>query len=151
MPFPLSVTSSQTRSLRRQTTHSCVVLEAWTTHVVNARGSQSCPSARTNVESTLTAASSMIMLSLASDLVTKQLTYLFSSISGAPTDLAPTASCAANKLSKDGLNAKSTNRNEGRDDVVDCDVVYQDHVIAHISRSSEVASESSVGQLFHST
>ena len=90
------------------------------------------------------------MLSLASDLVTKQLTCLFSSISAPPTYLAPTASCAANKLSKDGVNARSTNRNEGRDDVVDCDVVYQDHVSAQISTSAEVASESVVSQLFHS-
>ena len=56
---------------------------------------------------------------------------------------------AANKLSKDGLNAKSTNTNEGRDDVVDCDVVCQVHVSAHISTSSVVDSESLVGQLFH--
>ena len=43
---------------------------------------------------------------------------------------------------KDGLSAKSTDRSEGRGDVVDRDVVYQDHVSAHLSTSSAVASES---------
>ena len=44
-----------------------------------------------------------------------QRAHLPSSISAPPTYLAPTASRAANKLSKDGLSAKSTDR-RGRDD-----------------------------------
>ena len=102
-----------------------------------------------NGESTLTAAASTTTPSLALDPVTKQLTFLFSSISALPTYLVPTASRAMNKLSKDGLSANSIDRREGRDDVVDRDVVYQDHVSAHLSTFSAVASEPLAGQLFH--
>ena len=97
----------------------------------------------------LTAATSTTTPSLASDPVTTQLTFLFSSISEPPTYLAPTASRAVNMRNKDGLSANSPDRSEGRDDVVERDVVYQDHVSAHLSTPSAVASESLVGQLFH--
>ena len=97
----------------------------------------------------LTAATGTTTPSLALNPVTKQLTFLFSSISAPPTYLAPTASCAVNTRSKDGLSANTTDRSEGRDYVVHRDVVYQDHVSAHLSTSSAVASESLVGQLFH--
>ena len=63
--------------------------------------------------------------------------------------LVPTASHSANKLSKDGLSARPTDRSEGRDGVDDRDVVYQSHVSACLSTSSAVISESFVAQLFH--
>ena len=97
------------------------VLVAWTTHVVNARCSSSCPSARTNGEPMLTAATSTTTPSLASDKVTKQLTYL-----------ATTASRAVKKLNKDGLSVKPPDLSDGRDDVDERDVVYHDHVSAFL-------------------
>ena len=73
--------------------------------------------------------------SLALDPVTKQLTFEFSSISAPPTYLAPTASRAVNKRNKESLSANTTDRSEGRDDVLDRDVVHQSHVSACLSTS----------------
>ena len=63
--------------------------------------------------------------------------------------MAPTESCAVNKRIKKGLSASTTDRSEGRDDVLDRDVVYQSHVSACLSTSFAVTSESLAGQLFH--
>ena len=78
------------------------------------------------------AATSTITPRLASDPVTKQLTYLCFSISAPPTNLAPTASCAINKRDKEDLNRDTTNTSEGKDDVLDRDVARQSHVSAHL-------------------
>ena len=60
----------------------------------------------------------------------------------------PTASCAVNKRNKDCLSANTTDRSEGRDDVLDHDVVHQCHVSACFSTSLAVSSESLVGSCF---
>ena len=98
-------------------------------------GSSLCPSAHMNGESTLTAATSTTTPSLASGPVIKQLIFLFSSISALATYLAPTASCAVSERNKEGLSADTTNMSEGRDDVLDRDVVHQSHVSAYLSTS----------------
>ena len=90
------------------------------------------PSAHTNGESTLTAATSTTTPSLASDSEIKRLTFLFSSISALPTYLAPTASCAVNKRNKEGLSADMANTSVCGDDVLDGDVAHQSHVSAHL-------------------
>ena len=95
---------------------SCGVSADWTTHVLNARGSSSCPSAHMTGESTLTAATSTTMPSLALDPVTKQLTLLFSSISAPPAYLAPTASRAVNTRSKDGLSGAHIQQTGAKDE-----------------------------------
>ena len=97
VPFPLLVTSSQTRSLRRLATRSCGVSADWTTRVVNARGSTSCPSAHVSGESTLTAATSTTTPSLASHPVIEELILPDFLISAPPTHQALTASCATKK------------------------------------------------------
>ena len=58
---------------------------------------------------------------------------------------APTASCAVNKRNKEGLSADTAGRSEGRDDVVDRDVVHQSHVSACLSTSFAITSESLEG------
>ena len=63
-------------------------------------GSSSCPGARTDGESTLTAATSMTTPSSALDPVTRQLTFLFIFTCAPPTCLALTASCAVPRPSK---------------------------------------------------
>ena len=62
---------------------------------------------------------------------------------------APTASCAVNKRNKKGLNENTTDTCEGRDDVLDRDVVHQSHVSACLLTSCAVISERLVGLLFH--
>ena len=111
-----------------EATRSCGVSSDSTTHPVNVQGSSLCPSAHMNGESTLTAVTSTTMQISVLDSVTKQLTFLFSSISAQPTYLAPTASCAVNKRNKEGLSADTTDMNGGRDDVLDCEVAHQSHV-----------------------
>ena len=83
-----------------------------------------------------------------SDPETPRLISPSSSSSAAPTCLAPTALRAANKLSKDGLSTKSTDRSEGRDDVDERDVVYHDHVSAFLPTPSTLTNESLVRLLF---
>ena len=81
--------------------------------------------------------------------VTKPLTFLFSTFSAPPTYRPPTASCAVNKRNKEGLSADTADTSEGRDDVLDCDVVHQSYVSAYFSTSFAITSESLGGQLFH--
>ena len=58
---------------------------------------------------------------------------------------APTASCAVNKRNKEGLSENTTDTSEGRDDVLDRDVVHQSHVSACLLTSCAVISESTRG------
>ena len=116
--------------------------------IVSALGSSSCPSVQMSGVWIHMAATSSKKQIWRLDPVTKPLTFLCFSTSSPPTYLVPTAPCAANKLSKDGLSANTTNSSAGRDDVVDRDVVDQSHVSACFPTSSAVASESLGRQLF---
>ena len=93
------------------------------------------------------AATRMITQRLASDLVTKPLTFLCSYIFVPLTYLAPTASCAANMHNKEGRNAGITNTTVCEDDVHDRDPAYQGHVSAYLFTPSAVTCESSASQL----
>ena len=54
----------------------------------------------------------------------------------------PTASRAVNMRNKEGLSANTIDRSEGRDDVLDRDVVHQSYVSAHLTTSLTITSES---------
>ena len=88
-----------------------------------------------------TAATNTMTLHLASDHVSKPLTYLCSFTFAPPTNLAPTASCAVNMRNKEGLSADTTDTSVCGDDVLDCDVA-QGHLSAHLFPLSPITCES---------
>ena len=95
-------------------------------------------------------AAHMITLHLALDPEIKPLTFLCFSTFVPPTYLAPTASCAVSKHNKEGLSADITNKSERGDDVLDCDVVHQSHVSAHLFPSLAITCESPGASCFAS-
>ena len=90
---------------------------------------------------------SVITQRLASDLVTKPLTFLCSCIFVPLTYLTPTASCAANMHDKEGWNAGITNTTVCEDDVHERDPAYQSHMSVYLFTPSAVTSESLASQL----
>ena len=129
-------------------TRTCGVSADWTTHVVKARGSSSCRSIQIEwrVDSHGCYKFNDADLALGSrDSSAHFPVFLHLRTTNLP---GPTASRAANKLSKDGLRAYTTDQSEGRDDVDFRDVVYHDHVSAHFPTPSTVTSESFARMLF---
>ena len=106
---------------------------------MGALGSSPCPSAHMTGVWIHTAATSLTMQRLASDLVINPLTSLCSYISAPPIYLATLASCAANMHNKEEWNAGITNMTVREGDVHDCDPVRQGHVSAFLVTSSEFA------------
>ena len=147
MPFQQLVTCSQIQVSPAQLS-SVGTRGAGKRRIVSALGFSSCPSVHATGVWNHVAATSSTMQIWRLDPETPRLTSPFSFTSAPPICLAPTASRAVNKLSKEGLSAKSTDKSEGRDDVDDRDVVYQDLVSAFFPTPSTVTSESLARILF---
>ena len=122
LPSPQWVPCSRIQSFQHQAIRFCGDLVRWNRRTESALGSLLCPSVPLSGESTLTATTSTTTPSLASDPVTKPLTFLCFFTSAPPTYLVPTASCAVSMRNKEGLSADITNTSECGDDVLDCDV-----------------------------
>ena len=142
MPSPQLVTCSRIQSFQRPAIRFCGDLVRWKSSIVSALGFSLCQSVHMSGVWIHTAATRMITLRLASDLVIKPLTFLCSYISVPQTYLAPTASCAANMHNKEGWNAGITNMTVREEDAHDRDPVYQGHVSAYLFTPSAVACES---------
>ena len=109
--------------------HFCGDLVRWRSRIVSARGFSSCQNVHMTGVWIHTAAPNSTTLHLALDPVTKPLTFLCFFTFAPPT----LASCAASKRNKEGLSEDITNTSVCGDDVLDCDVAHQSHVIPYFS------------------
>ena len=125
MPSPRSATCSRIQSFQRLATRSCGVSADSTTHLVNARGSSSCPSAHMNGVWIHMAATSLTMQRLAWDHGINLLTSLCSSTYATQIFPDPAVSCAVSKHNKEDLTANITNLSVPRNDAHDHAPVHQ--------------------------